>query len=866
MTALPSLWGRIIYFLCCPRNRIRLLRYVSVPEKRKWHIYMIRSAALQQARRGTLTRRRRCRPRCLSSLSVHSQSGSAVSLVPVPPPSVPSSAPRAESSLLRDDPAHSAALGRLVRTLLHAPSAAIDSSLVAGLQHQQHQQEETTTSADGEVEADANTMAAGEQPSPQVGGEAGGAAAHNNENTANVAFVSDWWGELNEAPLNGRGDAPLAAVDDETALLRDQEAKHVQRRQEEEVIKAKRRLLHNARRTQAALSSLCSPQVGGSGRPYRPHIHVESTLRHFRILVAAERDDHPIMRDFGIEEGLYVQLILAMPKRFLVPKMEVLRQYVAAVEARARREQQRGLDEEGDSDGSSADGADGEVGLVLDLDARALYNCCESPGTYAHRLRKRGTADQTANASILDSICYLGDTLINTPPETQHYCLPRLMASALTVRSQSAAWTYAADIFWHMDEQRFPIDSRMYNHIMCNSTFRSTPYFPFWKVLKVLSHDVEARKRVDMCDVIQLLLNHFPYTDAVATKTVMRSMLSLHQPEPIEDYNHGDDGGNAATEEEETISFPSFDDDVSFPLNCNAHADRGVLQAVAYAGAAAGDPDMVLMAWDLADQAGYSPSAEMYESTVTAFSRARLQDHNVFAALCEMEEAEIPVSRALIESVSTQIGFTPGRIKNARFILTNGTEGTAITTASLNVIMAALGGRGDTEGSFETFALFEQYGIEPNADTYAYMLESLATYRTAEQNKGEDDSSPEDASRHMTAAREVVKEARNSGISASGEILHQYLRTLCAAGLLEETVEALKEAVERDERVLMESFSLIAVRHAKGGDFDTADYICKELYPSACGEEMPRNVIGRIINLRDPKKRRNKQRVSKDAS
>lgn len=828
---------------------------------------MIRSAALQTSAAVTRRGTRRCRPRCLSSLSVHSQSGATVPPVPVPvpvppPSSVPSSssASRADSNLLRDDPAHSAALGRLVRTLLHAPSAAIDSSLVAGL-HQQHQQEEETTTADGEIAANANTVAAGERPSPQVG-----PAHKQNPN----AIVSDWWGELNEAPLNGREDASHAAVDDddpwsEAALLRDQEEKRVQRRQREEVRKAKRRLLQNARRTQAALVGMCSPRVGESGRTYRPHIHVESTLRHFRILVAAERDDHPIMEEFGIEEGLYVQLILAMPKRFLVPKMEVLRQYVAAVEKRARREQQRSLDEEGDSDGSGADGGDGEVGLVLDLDARALYNCCESPGTYAHRLRKRGTADQTANASILDSICYLGDTLINAPPETQHYCLPRLMASALTVRSQSAAWTYAADIFWHMDEQRFPIDSRMYNHIMCNSTFRSTPYFPFWKVLKVLSHDVEARKRVDMCDVIQLLLNHFPYTDAVATKTVMRSMLSLHQPEPIEDYNNGDDDGNAATEEE-TISFPSFDDDVSFPLNCNAHADRGVLQAVAYAGAAAGDPDMVLMAWDLADQAGYSPSAEMYESTVTAFSRAKLQDHNVFAALCEMEEAEIPVSRALIESVSTQIGFTPGRIKNARFILTNGTEGTAITTASLNVIMAALGGRGDTEGSFETFALFEQYGIEPNADTYAYMLESLATYRTAEQNKDEEDSSPEDASRHMTAAREVMKEARNSGISASGEILHQYLRTLCAAGLLEETVEALKEAVERDERVLMESFSLIAVRHAKGGDFDTADYICKELYPRACGEEMPRNVIGRIINLRDPKKRRNKQRVSKDAS
>ena len=754
------------------------------------------------------------------------------------------------ADLLRQDPAHSEAWTRLVQTLLYAPSAVIDSSLAIN----------------GSIDVQQGTIALEEDDAMDEERRQKDTrqADRSVQQTEPTKFVSDGWGELDQAPLQKEaanlaavdataadddgGDGPSSSWWEETALLQDQEEKH-----------AKRRMLRQAQKVQATLFSICSPRRSTENdKIYQPRLHVESAMSKFRFLVRAERDDHPILREFAIDVELYPRLIEAMPRRFLGPKMEILKQYVAAVEARAMAEQQERLNENADAAGG--DGGGGEVGLVLDLDARALYKCCEAPGTYAHRQRKRGTVDIDANAAIMDTICFLGDTLINTPLETQRRCLPRLMASALSVKNEQSAWTYAADILWHMDQERFAIDFKLYNHILRSSTFRNTPHFPFWKVLKVLSHDVEARKIVDMCDVVQLLVNYFPYTDAAATKAVMRSMLSLHQPKPTgDDCDNEKEKQGEENESDATISFPSFDDDVSFPLNCNTHPDRGVLQAIAYAGAAAGDPDMVLMAWDLSDQAGYSPSAEMYESIVTAFASSVRQDHNAFAALCEMEEAEIPISRALIESFSTQVGYTPGRIRNARFILTNEMEGTAITTASLNVIMAAFAGRGDAEGSFETFALFERYdGAEPNADTYSYMLESLATKMTAERNIRGDGPSTEDCGQNVAAAREVLREAKEAGMS-SGNIVHQYLRTLCAADYLEEALESLKQAVESRERVLMESFSLVAVRHAKEGHFETAEYICHDLYTSAGYGEVPRNVIGRIKNIQNFPKRRERK-------
>ena len=791
--------------------------------------------------------------RSLSSLSVQPQSESAgpgllqsnaLASQYLGASTSSSSLQSSRADLLRHDPAHSEALTRLVRTLLSAPSAVIDSSLAVGVDSTV-QQEETTIVQKNETGV--------------VDGQSDQAVQHKSESkqegTEATTFVSDGWGELDQAPLrkeaasladddtatNADADADTVKGDaspswfDESALLQDQEEKHI-----------KRKMLHNANKVQSILFSICARRKAENGKMYQPNLHIDSAMDKFRFLVEAEQDGHPIMKDFVIDMKLYPMIIRALPRRFLGPKMEVLRKYVAAAEAKARKEQQNKLDEDGNAEGGGS--KNGDVDLILDLDSDVLYNCCEAPGAYSHRQRRRGAFDKETNSTIMDSICFLGDTLINTPKETQHRCLPILMASALVTKNEQNAWTYAADIFWHMDQERFPIDYKMYNHIVCNSTFRNTQHFPFWKVLKVLSHDKEARKAVDMCDVVNLLVNHFPYTDATATKSVMRSILSLHQPEPDSDGEEDDS--------DETITFPSFDSDVSFPLNCNTHADRGVLQAIAYAGATAGDPDMVLMAWDLADQAGYSPSAEMYESIVTAFASSHKQDHNAFAALCEMEEAEIPVSRALIESFSTQVGYTPGRIKNARYILTNETEGTAITASSLNVVMAALAGRGDAEGSFETFALFDKYGVEPNADTYSYMIESLATNMTSEQNgKSEEDLSTKDYSQNVAAAREVLNEAREAGIS-SGNVLHQYLRALCAANHLEEAVETLEQAVRDKERVLMESFSLVAVRHAKAGQFETAERICKKVYAKAGYGRMPRNVIGRIKNIQmNPKKR-----------
>ena len=66
----------------------------------------------------------------------------------------------------------------------------------------------------------------------------------------------------------------------------------------------------------------------------------------------------------------------------------------------------------------------------------------------------------------------------------------------------------------------------------------------------------------------------------------------------------------------------------------------------------------------------------------------------------------------------------------------------------------------------------------------------------------------------------------------------------------------LEQAVKNKERILMESFSLLAVRLAKDGQFETAERICTKVYARAGYGKIQRNVIGRIKNIQnDPKKR-----------
>ena len=188
-----------------------------------------------------------------------------------------------------------------------------------------------------------------------------------------------------------------------------------------------------------------------------------------------------------------------------------------------------------------------------------------------------------------------------------------------------------------------------------------------------------------------------------------------------------------------------------------------------------------------------------------------------------------------------------GRLDNAFYILSNGTEGTKITTASLNVIMAGCAGCGDAEGAFQTYSEFDKFNVTPNGDTFSFLVEALGTEMTA---SWADKLSKDDIERNITAAHEVIATAEDHHIN-SPELLHQYLRTLCAAGHLEETMETLKAAIQRNDRVLMETFSLVAIRHAKAGDYSAASYVVNEMYANAGYGKMSSNVIGRIKNIKN---------------
>ena len=447
-------------------------------------------------------------------------------------------------------------------------------------------------------------------------------------------------------------DEATAAVPDEwweeSELIRDQERKQ-----------AIRSMVRNANRTHEILFSLVK-----EGRPcannrvhmlmsrYRQLVHTSDELAAMSKEESASRID----AKFEISLELYPRLIFALPRHDLVNKMEVLKRYTEALEgANATYSAAEAANRESvdaNEDDGAEDSGDATASVRLELDPRAIFSMCDALGSYAMKNRRmpRGRADRKLNQYLLDAVCYLGDLLADLDEERyQHQCLPRLMVSALSVNFDATLWTCAEDIFWYMEEYKFPIDYKVYNHVLKLSNFRNTSAFPFWKVLKVLSHDDEARSKLDMIDVVAVLQNHFPFTDAKATKSVMRSMLSLQQAAVIEDSAASKDDGTFADSSDGTYR--------GIAANLDTHADRGTLNGIAAAGSIAADPDMVLMAWDLADQAGYSPSIDMYESVVRAFGAAGMQDHNAFTVLAEMEALGISPSRALIKAFGRYVRY-----------------------------------------------------------------------------------------------------------------------------------------------------------------------------------------------------------------
>jgi hypothetical protein len=83
--------------------------------------------------------------------------------------------------------------------------------------------------------------------------------------------------------------------------------------------------------------------------------------------------------------------------------------------------------------------------------------------------------------------------------------------------------------------------------------------------------------------------------------------------------------------------------------------DRSTLEMISAGAAHSGDPELILLVWEVLEMSGHKPTEQIYENTVVAFACKRKGLYQGFAALATMKEEGFEVSRALIRSFSRAI-------------------------------------------------------------------------------------------------------------------------------------------------------------------------------------------------------------------
>ena len=715
--------------------------------------------------------------------------------------------------------------------------------------------------------------------SNESGHRSGNAALPRGAATATLT-EADTWEELEKAEgTTVRIPPPSVAVAAASQSSRGGSDKNVLRKYDanmdgdvEGKQRRRARLLRNANglhRSLKDLASDCRPRRRGQGvallRKLNQLLEMERELQRDsgcelgfgnRVGDDGQSESHlglsgmPSSPPFSVNLGLYSLIMRCLPADDLPKKIEVLKLNVDAIErlnARvlARQELDKGPDEKAQS----------QPRPDFAIPVPVYLNVCATAGRFAAGSRghaKRPTNEprrrlQSDTDALILSMCeYLRDHLFTLDEaKYQRTCLPRLMAAALAAPRQAPLWALASEIFWYLDELDFPYDQATYERVVRLSNYRNASIFPFWKVLQRLSENETTRGHLSMDTLVSLLRNQYPYGDLVATKSIMRIMLMIY----------GDDGdpcalddrvrGRCVSHERPDKSSNSSADLLPEKHQQHLYPDRGTLESVAAAAARGHDSDMLLLAWDLGEAAGYEPSDNMYECAIQAFGGVGMQDHKALAVLAEMEEMGRTPSRFVIRSFARYIKRSQGRLKNAYHLLVNGTQETPLTAAGMNCIVAASAMWGDSDGAFSTYRDFQKYGLEPDANTFAFMMEALATEVSRQETKVR--LSGDQIHRHEMAADEIMEMAKERKLT-SHHLLHQYLRVLCAGGCLEEAVMELKRANDANDYILMESFGMVAVRHAKVGKEKEAYRVANDMYSAGGYGMMPANILGRIRN------------------
>mmetsp|Transcript_57634 Transcript_57634/g.140778 ORF Transcript_57634/g.140778 Transcript_57634/m.140778 type:complete len:840 (+) Transcript_57634:48-2567(+) len=460
---------------------------------------------------------------------------------------------------------------------------------------------------------------------------------------------------------------------------------------------------------------------------------------------------------------------------------------------------------------------------------------------------------------LLDDIRTMDD-------EAKNVLYPNLVVTLATQRRVTLG-RYAGMLYEHMKENNFDFRLSWLLKVLSLSKYNRQEDLPFHDIMAEYAARGGTNRPAVILSVIQ---NMFPYTDVEQMTVVLRSYLQIenntmmekkqederhNRPslDGINDDNDVDDG-TYKTNGIGDGTPQDIEDDEATTTSARVHGhnntimqpssplkiDISTLEMISAGAARTGNSELMMLVWDVMDYFKYVPTEAIYENAILSFGAERNRGiHQALSVMAVMKKDGFVPSRPLIRSLCLLLRSDKRLVNKAIRIILNEDSGVVVSEdedindisrpllslESLNLVLSCLAERGDTTDALDLLHMFQEYDIQPNHDSYSFVMESLGKeIHRLQLADPTNEHNSQCIRENLELAGSLLTEMEDHGLTPSAPVVRNYLELLCLAKEVVTATAIIDDLLggEFKDRVSNKSIYRVAIANVDAGNFDKA--------------------------------------------
>eukprot|EP00535_Pseudo-nitzschia_heimii_P005261 CAMPEP_0197177728 /NCGR_PEP_ID=MMETSP1423-20130617/3233_1 /TAXON_ID=476441 /ORGANISM="Pseudo-nitzschia heimii, Strain UNC1101" /LENGTH=777 /DNA_ID=CAMNT_0042627327 /DNA_START=238 /DNA_END=2571 /DNA_ORIENTATION=+ len=401
--------------------------------------------------------------------------------------------------------------------------------------------------------------------------------------------------------------------------------------------------------------------------------------------------------------------------------------------------------------------------------------------------------------------------------ESKSVLYPLLITSLVTQRVVTVG-AYARGLYESMIDHGIEMRVGWLKRLLSASRYNRHNDLPYHDIMQrvVVTHG----GRLNGDAALSAIQNMFPFDDTEAVCVALKAWLDDFGNK----FGRGDDDDD--DDDRMGADFPSS----SVPPP-EALIALSTLESISNRAAQAGVSQLILLVWDAVEACNYRPTVTIYENTVMAFANERGGLQQAFSSMAAMKEDGFEPSRPLIRGFSSAIRLHRSLIGRARRMLIEDRQNEMSTLdhqgllsrESLNVVLSSYAERGDPLDAVETLELMSEYDIEPDADSYSFVIEALGR-DIKKRLKTNDDGYMQ---QNVSIADSVLTVMEEKRTVPNTHVIRNYVELLCLAGEGETATSIVEDHLRSTDPAVRNTVNNITIyrvasENADRGNFDRA--------------------------------------------